>query len=384
MAAPGKKDYYEVLGVPRSATAEEIKKAYRKLTRKYHPDANPGNEEAERKFKEINEANDVLADPQKRAQYDQFGFVGDVPPPGAGGWGGEPFFGGAAGGDFFGDIFESFFGGGMGRARANPTAPRRGSDIEMQMRITLETAYHGASRSVEVPREENCSRCGGTGAEPNTSVETCPDCGGTGQIERAASTPFGQMVQVVPCARCGGKGKIVKEPCKECRGKGRLRKNHKIEVKIPAGVDTGTRLRISGEGEAGLNGGPSGDLFILLDVSQDKRFQRDGADLHTKVNIEVPQAALGATVTVPTFDGVEKLDIPAGTQPGSVLRIKNRGMPRLRGTGRGDLHIHIRVSVPKNLSERGKQLMMQLAQEMKVDVAEDKGLFDKLKDKFAN
>lgn len=384
MAAPGKKDYYEVLGVPRSATADEIKKAYRKLARKYHPDANPGNEDAEKKFKEINEANDVLGDPQKRAQYDQFGFVGDAPPPppGAGGFGGEPFYGGGA--DFFGDIFESFFGGGTGRGRANPNAPRRGADLEMSMRITMETAYKGITREVEVPREETCPTCNGSGAEPGTSVDTCPACNGTGQIERATSTPFGQMVQVVPCAQCGGKGKIVKTPCKECHGQGRVRKKRKLDVKIPPGVDTGTRLRIAGEGEGGVNGGPSGDLFILLEVTPDKRFQRDGADLHTKVEIAVPQASMGATVSVPTFDGTEKLDIPAGTQPGSVLRIKNRGMPRLRGTGKGDLHIHIRVAVPKNLSDKGKQLMADLAKEMGVEIAPDKGFLGKIKDKFSN
>lgn len=381
MAAPGKKDYYEVLGVPRSATADEIKKAYRKLTRKYHPDANPGNEDAEKKFKEINEANEVLGDPQKRAQYDRFGFVGDAPPPGAGSYGGDPFFGGGMGGD----IFDSFFGGGMGRGgRANPNAPRRGSDLEMSLRITLETAYRGTTREVEVPREENCPHCSGSGAEPGSNVETCPSCGGRGQVERTASTPFGQVVQVVPCAACRGTGKLISEPCAECKGQGRVRRKRKLEVKIPPGVDTGTRLRISGEGEGGANGGSPGDLFILIDVTADNRFRRDGADLHTKIDIAFPQAALGANVSVTTFDGVEKLDIPAGTQPGSVLRIKNRGMPKLRGTGRGDLHIHVRVTVPKNMSDKAKQLMVELAEEMKVDVEGNKGIFDKIKDKFTN
>lgn len=387
MAAPGKKDYYEVLGVPKSATADEIKKAYRKLARKYHPDANHGNPDAEAKFKEINEAHDVLSDQQKKAQYDQFGFVGDAPPPGAGGYGGG--FGGFGGtqfdgADLFGDIFGSFFGGGAGgRTSRNPNAPRKGSDLEMSMRITLETAYKGDKRKVEVPREENCSHCGGSGAEPGSKVETCPECHGTGQIERATQTPFGQMVQVVPCVKCGGKGKIVTQPCKECKGSGRVRKTRKIDITIPAGVDTGTRLRVAGEGEAGKNGGPSGDLFILLEVAADKRFQRSGSDLHVKVDIEVPQATLGTTVTIPTFDGNEKLDIPAGTQPGSVLRIKNRGMPRLRGSGKGDLHIHVRVNVPKNLSEKGRQLMAELAKEMNVEVADEKGLFDKIKGKFS-
>ncbi|MDR1471092.1 MAG: molecular chaperone DnaJ [Synergistaceae bacterium] len=384
MAAPGKKDYYEVLGVPRSAASDEIKRAYRKLARKHHPDANPGSKDAERKFKEINEANDVLGDPEKRARYDQFGFVGDAP-TGAG-FGGSPFHGGFgdAGGDIFGDIFGSFFGGGPGRAGADPNAPRRGSDLEMSMRITLETAYRGAVRDVEIPREENCPRCSGSGAEPGTKVETCQACGGTGKVERAVSTPFGRMAQVTPCAACGGRGQVAKTPCKECGGSRRVKKNRKLEVRIPAGVDTGTRLRVSGEGEAGRNDGPPGDLFILLEVMSDHRFQRDGADLHAKVDIEVPQAVLGASVSIPTFDGIEKLDIPAGTQPGSVLRIKNRGMPRLRGSGSGDLHVHVRVSVPKNLSERGRQLMTELAAEMRVDVAESKGIFDRIKDKFSS
>ncbi|MDR3280024.1 MAG: molecular chaperone DnaJ [Synergistaceae bacterium] len=373
MAAPGKKDYYEILGVPKGATADEIKRAYRKLARKHHPDANPGNADAEAKFKEINEANDILSDPQKRAQYDQFGFVGDVPPPGSG-------FGG--GGDLFGDLFENLFGGGASRG-GNPNGPRRGSDLEMSIRITLETAFRGVSREVEIPREENCPHCDGTGAEPGSNVTTCSACGGRGQVERAANTPFGRMVQVVPCAACGGKGNIIEKPCKDCRGSKRVRRSRKLDVKIPPGVDTGTRLRISGEGEAGRNGGPQGDLFILLEVTPDSRFQRDGADLHVRVDIEIPQAVLGASVSIPTFDGMEKLDVPAGTQPGSVLRIKNRGMPRLRGSGNGDMHIHVRVNVPKNLSSKGKQLMAELASEMKVDVADGKGLLDRIKDKFS-
>ena len=375
MAAPGKKDYYEVLGVSKDATADEIKRAYRKLTRKYHPDANPGNAEAESRFKEINEANDVLSDTSKRAQYDQFGYVGEAPPQGAG-FGGD-FFGG------FGDIFENFFGGVSGSRGSNPSSPRRGSDLEMTMRVTLETAYRGATREVEVPREENCPHCDGSGAEPGSKVTACAACGGRGQVERVANTPFGRMVQVVPCTACGGRGKTIEVPCSKCRGSKRVRRNRKLEVKIPPGVDSGTRLRISGEGEAGMNGGPAGDLYILLDVTADSRFQRDGADLHIRVDIEIPQAVLGASVSVPTLDGNETLDVPAGTQPGSILRIKNRGMPRLRGAGNGDLHIHVKVNVPKNLSPRGKQLMAELASEMKVDIADNKGIFDRIKDKFS-
>lgn len=368
MAAAGKKDYYETLGIPKDASADDIKKAYRKLARKYHPDANQGDPSAEAKFKEINEAHDVLSDPQKRAQYDQFGFVGDAPPGGGygGGFGGADIFGNF--GDL-GDLFGSFFGGMGGRTRSDPNAPRRGSDLEMRVRISLETAFRGAERQIDVPREENCSHCGGSGAEPGSSIETCKECGGTGQVQQSSSTPFGQMVRVVKCPRCGGKGKIVKTPCKECGGEGRVRRTRKIDVKIPRGVDTGTRLRVSGKGEAGRNGGPDGDLFILLDVASDKRFTREGDDLHLRVDIAFPQAALGAKVSIQTFDGDEKLDIPPGTQPGAVLRIRNRGMPHLRGGGSGDMNIHIRVSVPKDLSSKSRELMSALAKEMGVDVA---------------
>jgi len=380
VASPGKKDYYEVLDVPKDATADAIKRSYRKLARKYHPDTNPGNADAERRFKEINEANDVLSDPQKRAQYDQFGFVGDAP-PGAGGFGGD-FFGGGFSGDLFGDIFGNLFGGARSRG-GDPNAPRRGSDLEMTMHITMETAYRGANRDVDVPREENCPKCSGSGAEPGSKVTICSACDGRGQVERGTNTPFGRMVQVVPCAACGGKGKIIETPCRECKGSRRVKKSRKIDVKIPPGVDTGTRLRISGEGEAGRNGGPSGDLYIMLNIQSDKRFERNGADLHTKVEIEIPQAVLGSTVSIPTFEGTERLDVPAGTQPGSVLRIKNRGMPRLRGGGNGDLHIHVRVKVPRNLSVKGKQLMAELAAEMNVEVADSKGIFNRIKDKFS-
>ncbi|WP_455965740.1 molecular chaperone DnaJ, partial [Cloacibacillus porcorum] len=332
MAAPGKKDYYEILGVSRGASADEIKKAYRSLTRKYHPDANPGNAEAEAKYKEINEANEVLSDPKKKAQYDQFGYVGDMPP---GGFGGEGGFGGFGGqgqtfsqedlGDIFGDLFGAGgFGGGRRRA-SNPNAPRRGADLEATVKITLEEAYRGLKRKLEIPRLDTCKHCGGSGAEPGSKVEACPTCHGTGQMHEVVNTPFGQMQQTVTCTTCHGKGKIVDKVCTECRGKGRVKRIQNVEVKIPAGVDTGTRLRVSSKGEAGINGGPAGDLFILTEVMPDSRFTRKGDDLNTTVEISFPQAALGSEVKVETFDGMEKLDIPAGTQAGSKLRIRGRG-----------------------------------------------------------
>ena len=378
MAAPGKKDYYEVLGVGREASADEIKKAYRRLTKKYHPDANPGDAEAEKKYKEINEANEVLSDPQKRAQFDQFGYVGDMP-PGGGGFGG--FDGSGFGGADFGDLFGDLFGGfGGGRRSANPNAPQRGSDLEYTMQISLEDAFRGAKRKIEIPRLETCPHCGGNGAEPGSKVETCPTCHGQGQVRQAVNTPFGQMAQVTTCPKCHGKGKIVTTPCRECRGQGRIRKEHSVEVKIPAGVDTGIRLRVSSQGEAGVNGGPSGDLFILREVRTDRRFVRRGDDLSASVDITYPQAALGCEVKIETFDGTEKLDIPAGTQPGSKLRIRGRGMPRLRGGGSGDMNITVRVSIPKSPTSKERDLLEQIAKETKVSVKQKSGgIFDKFK-----
>ena len=378
MAAPGKKDYYEILGVGRGASADEIKKAYRKLTRKYHPDANPGDTEAEKKYKEINEANEVLSDPQKRAQYDQFGYVGDMPPGGDfGGFGGAGF-GGADFGDLFGDLFGSAFGG-TGRRSVDPNAPRRGNDLEYTMQISLEDAFRGVTKKIEVPRLETCPHCGGSGAEPGTKVETCPTCGGRGQVQQTVNTPFGQMAQVTACPTCHGKGKVIKTPCRECKGQGRVRKQHSVDVKIPAGIDTGIRLRVSSQGEAGVNGGPSGDLFLLIEVKPDRRFQRKGDDLNTSVDIKYPQAALGCEVKIETFDGFETLDIPAGTQPGSKLRIKGRGMPRLRGKGSGDMNILVKVTISKDPSAKERELLEQIAKEMKVTVKNKEGFFDKIK-----
>ncbi len=378
MAAPGKKDYYEILGVGRGASADEIKKAYRKLTRKYHPDANPGDAEAEKKYKEINEANEVLSDPQKRTQYDQFGYVGDMPPGGDFGGFGGPGFGGADFGDLFGDLFGSAFGG-SGRRSVDPNAPRRGNDLEYTMQISLEDAFRGVTKKIEVPRLETCPHCGGSGAEPGTKVETCPTCGGRGQVQQTVNTPFGQMAQVTVCPTCHGKGKVVKTPCRECKGQGRVRKQHSVDVKIPAGIDTGIRLRVSSQGEAGVNGGPSGDLFLLIEVKPDRRFQRKGDDLNTSVDIKYPQAALGCEVKIETFDGFETLDIPAGTQPGSKLRIKGRGMPRLRGKGSGDMNILVKVTISKEPSAKERELLEQIAKEMKVTVKNKEGFFDKIK-----
>ena len=376
------KEYYQVLDVPRDASAEDIKKAYRKLVRKYHPDTNPGNREAESRFKEIGEAYEVLSDPQKRAQYDQFGYVGDMPGGGSGpfgGGGGEPF------GDIFGDIFDSFFGGGgAGRSRTrNANAPRRGADLEMELACTLEEVFAGAPKEVQIPRWEGCKRCGGNGAEPGTSVETCSACGGRGQVEHAQRTPFGQFVSVVPCTRCGGKGKVISAPCKSCGGDGRTRHRHRVDVRVPPGADTGTRLRMTGEGEIGANGGPPGDLYLVITLAEHPRFLREGDTLHAQVSVAFPQAALGSAAEISMLDGsVERLEIPAGSQPGDVIRLKGKGMPRLRGNGRGDLLAHLKVEVPRELTEKQRSLLSALAQEMNVPVEENEGFLEKLKGWF--
>ncbi|MCR5336863.1 MAG: molecular chaperone DnaJ [Synergistes sp.] len=366
MAAPGKKDYYEILGVGREASADEIKKAYRTLTRKYHPDANPGNKEAEAKYKEINEAHEVLSDPQKRAQYDQFGYVGDVPPDGFGGFGGQTFTQEDIG-DLFGDLFGGF--GGSRRRSANPNAPRRGADLEAAVRLTLEEAYRGVKRKLEIPRLDTCRHCNGSGAEPGSNVSVCQTCHGSGQVTQVVNTPFGQMRQTAACPTCHGKGKTVDKVCTECHGQGRVKRTASVEVKIPAGVDNGTRLRVSSKGEAGINGGPSGDLFILTEVMPDARFTRRGDDLNTTVEISFPQAALGCEIKVGTFDGMEKLEIPAGTQAGSKLRIRGRGMPRLKGKGNGDMNILVKIKVPRTLTAKERELLKELAKEAGVETA---------------
>jgi len=376
LSSPGSKDYYNLLGVTKDATASDIKKAYRQLVRKYHPDANPGNKEAEEHFKEVNEAYEVLADPDKRAQYDQFGTVGDFP-------GGGPFSGFGGVEDVFGDLFENLFGfGTSGRRRVDPNAPRRGSDIETQLIVNLEEAAEGVSRTVEIPRWQSCERCSGSGAEPGTQPEVCPQCHGTGQVETQQRTPFGQFVSINTCPRCQGKGKYIKHPCQDCKGEGRVRRNHSVEVKVVPGVDTGTRLRIPGEGQAGINGGPNGDLFLVVNVPEHEIFKRDGTDLHEKISVPFPQAALGGELKIPTLiDGTEDLEIPPGSQPGEVFRIRGKGMPRLRGHGRGDLYVHMTLDVPRKLTEKQKELLEELASEMGLKVS-GKGMLGKFRKVF--
>lgn len=380
-----KRDYYEVLGVSKTATQDELKKAYRKLARKYHPDLNKDNEEAAEKFKECNEAYSVLSDDQKRAQYDQFGHAAFE----NGGMGGGGGFGGAGGFGGFGgsgmeDIFDMFFGGqgGRGGSRAK-SGPQRGADLRFDLEITFEEAAFGLEKEINLYRDETCDHCHGEGAEPGSKVESCPECNGTGYVRFTQNTMFGQMVNERPCSRCKGEGKIISEPCKECRGKGTVKRNKKLKVKIPAGVDNGSRLRVSGEGEAGAKGGPNGDLYVYLYVKPHKFFERDGTTVLCEVPINIVQATLGADIKVPTLDGQVTMKVPEGTQPGKVLRLKGKGIPSLRGGSRGDQLVRIKVVVPTKLSDKQKDALRKFADISKDNInPEEKSFMDKVKDFF--
>ncbi len=342
-----KRDYYEILGLSRTASESEIKKAYRLLAVKYHPDKNPGDAEAEEKFKECAEAYSVLSDAQKRSQYDRFGHAG------MGGGGFDPGFTNIE------DIFDLFGFGDMfgGRQRTRSTV-QRGSDLRYDLEITLEDAAKGKDEKLRIPRLEKCEPCSGNGAEPGTTPESCISCGGRGQTQFQQG--FFSVMRT--CPNCRGTGKIIRTPCKECRGQGRIEKERTLEIKIPAGVETGSRLRISGEGEAGVNGGPAGDLFVVIHVSEHETFERQGANLYSAIPITFSQAALGADVKVKTLDGEEDLKIPAGTQTGTVFRIKSQGMPALGGRGKGDLFVAVTLITPKTLTKDQRQLLEQLAE----------------------
>ncbi len=372
-----KRDYYEVLGIPRTASEDEIKKAFRKLARKYHPDVNRDNpKEAEEKFKEINEAYEILSSAERRAQYDQYGHAAF---DGQGGGGAGGFgFGGAGG---FSDIFDMFFGqSGFGGRQAGP---EKGSDLRYDLEINFEQAAFGMETEVQIPRTENCTTCHGTGAAPGTHPETCPQCKGSGQVQYAQNTPFGRMVNVKACDRCQGEGKIVHTPCKECNGRGKIRAKRKIKIKIPAGVDNGSRLRVAHEGEAGLRGGPPGDLYVYIFVKPHKLFTREGSEVICEVPISFVQAALGDEIEVPTLDGKVKMKIPEGIQSGTVLRLKDKGIPYLRGQGRGDQHVKVKVLTPQKLTERQREILNDFAKSCGENVnPEQKTFFKKVKDAF--
>ena len=379
------KDYYETLGVSKDASQDEIRKAYKKLAKKYHPDINKDNPEAETKFKEINEAYKVLGDEKSRSNYDRFG-TADQSQQGAGfggGFGGFDFGGGSGFGGFdFDDIFEGFFGGNpFGGAGGRRTRARRGSDLRYDVEIDLEDAFHGKSMDIEVPRMEKCEKCDGSGADSKEDVKKCTKCGGNGTIRVTRRTPFGIVAQTMTCNQCGGKGEEITKSCKECNGTGSVHKTRNLRVDIPPGVDSDSKLRMSGEGEAGENGGPSGDLYIFIKVKQHDVFEREGEDIRIDIPISYVQAALGDEVEVPTIDGKAKMKIPQGTQSETVFRLKNKGMPRLNSSARGSQYVKVNISVPEKLSSKQKELLKQYDSITK-DSFEYKSFFDKIKDAF--
>ncbi len=377
-----KRDYYEVLGVQKGAGDDEIKKSYRKMAKKYHPDLNPNNKEAEIKFKELNEAYEVLSDSDKKSRYDQFGHAGVDPNFGGGAGGGNPFQGG---GFDFSDIFDSFFGGGFGGSRrtANPNAPRKGSDCEASVTISFEEAAKGTKKDISYQQIENCSDCSGSGAKAGTSAKTCPNCGGSGQVKINQRTPFGVIQSAQACDRCQGKGKVIETPCGTCDGKGRVRRKKTIEINIPAGIDDDQVLNVQGRGNAGANSGPNGDLHVGIHVRPHPVFQRRGNDVWCDMPITFTQATLGAEVVVPTLDGKVSYTVHEGTQPGDVFKLKGKGIPSIYGKGRGDQYVQITVEIPKNLSKKQKEILKDFESSSgEKNYQKQKSFFSKLKDMF--
>ena len=387
--AENKRDYYEVLGVSKGASEEEIKKAYKKLARKYHPDMNPGDKEAEEKFKEINEANEVLSDPKKRQLYDQYGFAGVDPNYAAQNGGGPGGFSGFGGdgvdlGDIFGDIFGGGFGGFGGSTRSNPNAPRKGHDIQANVILTFEEAAHGCAKKVTLNRQQTCPDCGGNGCAPGSSPETCTECGGRGYVVTQQRTPFGVMQSQQPCPHCGGRGTIIKNPCKTCRGTGKTSARKTLEVKIPAGIDDDQNIALRGQGDAGTNGGPAGDVIVHVTVKPDAVFERDGYDVWVTVPITYSQAVLGDTVQVPSIDGKVEYTVPEGTQSGTTFRLRGKGIQYLNGRGRGDMYVKCEVEIPKKLNKAQRDALKKFEGTLKEENYEKrKGFFKKLKDMFA-
>ena len=379
--AENKRDYYEVLGVEKSAGADEIKKAYRKLAMKYHPDRNQGDKTAEEKFKEVGEAYEVLSDADKRARYDQFGFAGVDPNYGAGQGGGAygGGFGGFGGFGDFGDIFGDIFGG--GRRSASRNAPQKGENVGARLELTFEEAAFGVEKEVTGPRIENCGSCNGSGSADGV-VETCGTCHGTGQVRTTQNFMGMTMQSTSACPQCGGTGKTIKTPCTTCRGKGKVRRNHKVKVKVPAGVDAGQTVRVRGEGCVGSNGGPNGDLLVDIFIKRHRIFERDGVDVLCEVPITFTQAALGAEIEVPTLDGKETLEIPEGTQTGRVFTLFGKGIPSINNPKRrGNQRIAVVVETPTHLSKEQKELLRKLEERMD-ETPKRKKFFDAIKDLF--
>ncbi len=355
-----KRDYYEVLGVSKEASADEIKKAYRKLAKKYHPDMNPGNAEAEQKFKEANEAYDVLSDSDKKAKYDAYGHAAFDPAAGGGAGGGFGGFGGFGDVDL-GDIFSSFFGGGSsGSSRRN--GPMRGEDINVRVTLSFEEAVFGVKKEISYNRVQKCSDCGGSGAEKGSTPKTCSACGGSGQVRVQQRTPLGFMQSTKQCDACHGRGKIIEKPCSGCRGTGYVKVTKKLDVNIPAGIDDGRVVALRGQGSDGRNGGPAGDLNIIVSVRPHSVFERDGYDIYCEVPITYAEATLGAEIEIPTLEGKQKYTIPEGTQTGTTFTLKQKGVQYVNSKARGDLHFTVTVEVPKNLSSEQKELLRKFAE----------------------
>ncbi len=385
-----KRDYYEVLGVQKGATDDEIKKSYRRLAKKYHPDVNPGDKEAEVKFKEIGEAYEVLSDPQKKANYDQFGFAGVDPNygggPGGGGFGG---FGGM-GFDDLGDIFGSMFGGGFGGSQRRRNGPRKGSDIEERVLLSFEEAAFGVKKQLKIYVIEDCEECKGTGAKSSSDKTTCQHCGGSGQIKSVQNTMFGQMINTQTCPHCRGEGSIIKNPCPKCNGKGKVKRAKNIEVDIPAGINSGETVSYRGLGNAGTKGGPSGDLLVTVSIKRHSIFTRTGYDVNLEVPITFVQATLGADIEIPILDPDKKYElgkmtytVPEGTQPSTVVRMKGKGIPHVRSGVRGDMLIKLTVEVPKNLSSEQKEIIAEFAKASgENNYKQRKSFADKMKDFF--
>ncbi len=373
-----KRDYYEVLGLSKGASEDEIKKAYRRKAKETHPDLHPGDKEAEARFKEVNEAYEVLSDSDKKARYDQFGHAGVDPNFGGGGG----FDGGFDFGDL-GDIFGSFFGGGFGGGRrSNPNAPQRGESIRISLTIDFEEAAFGCEKAVTIERAEACPTCQGSGCASGTTPETCSKCRGTGTVQVRRQTPMGVFATPSACPDCGGKGRIIRQPCKDCRGSGFVRKRKTIQASVPAGIDNGQTISIRGQGSAGKNGGPAGDLLITIAVRPHELFRREGTSVLCETPITFAQAVLGAELEIPTIDGKVKYDLPEGTQSGSTFRLKGKGIPSLNGRGRGDQYVTVYIETPRNLNHEQKEALKKFAETMGDDnYQERKGLFGKNKKK---
>ena len=378
-----KRDYYEVLGLQKGASDEEIKKAFRKMAMKYHPDKNPGDKAAEEKFKEVNEAYSVLSDPDKKNKYDRFGHAGVDPNAGFGGGG----FGGFGAGGFE-DIFDMFgdmFGGGFGgQSQRRNNGPRKGRDLQKAITITFEEAAFGTKKELQISKFVTCPTCKGEGTKPGTSKKTCPKCNGTGQVSRVQRTAFGQFQSVTQCDQCGGTGKINETPCEDCKGTGKVRKNVKISVDIPAGVDNESVIPIRGQGEPGTNGGPNGDLYIVITVKPHRVFARNGSDLYLEIPISFDQAALGADIVVPTLEGKVSYKVPAGTQPGTTFRLKGKGVKNLRNDRMGDLYVKVNLEVPTKLSHKQRKAIEEMGKAVTEDCYQKKASFaDRMRELFS-